>query len=143
MRRIALCGIASLGLLSCIAATRAADLAEAWPGCTGPAPCAACVPACKASWDEKKSSKPEYSLKCEHACARARDSWHAPPPECRCCPPGGTPYVKKRLYKVDGEPTVERVPKYEATLVPAEPCDCPACRGRGAFGWLGPLHLLH
>lgn len=118
-----------LGLAACLAVARAADLPEAPVGCTGPAPCAACVPACKATWEEKKSPQPEYSLRCEYACARGRDSWHAPPPECRCSPPCGTVYVKKRLYKLDGEPKVERVPTYEVTMVPADRCACAACRG--------------
>lgn len=142
MLRIASAGLAGLALATCLGAARAADFAEAYPGCssctstctgctsgcTGPSACVDCVPACKATWEDKKSSKPKYSMKCEYACARARDSWHAPPPECRCCPPAGTVYVKKRLYKVDGEPKVEKVPKYEVQMVPAGPCDCATCR---------------
>ena len=146
MRGILIAGLAGLALASCLVAARSADLAEAYSGCTsctGPGPCAACVPACKATWEEKKASKPAYSMKCEYACDRARDSWHAPPPECRCSPPCGNVYVKKRLFKVDGEPKVEKVPKYEVQMVPGEPCDCAACRGAGPLCWINPLNLLH
>jgi hypothetical protein len=82
-----------------------------------------------------KNKKPALSMKCEYACARARDSWHALEPECRCNPPGGTLYVKKRLYKSEGEEKVERVPKYEVEMVPAEPCGCAACRGTDRCWW--------
>lgn len=143
MRHAALAGLAGLGLAWCLAAARAADLAEAYAGCTGPAGCGACAPACRGTWEEKKSSQPEYSMECEYACARGRDSWHAPPPECRCHPPCGNVYVKKRLYKTDGPPKVEREPKYEVQMVPAAPCDCPACRGCGPLGWLNPLRVFH
>ncbi|MFM9058120.1 MAG: hypothetical protein ACKOSQ_03150 [Planctomycetaceae bacterium] len=143
MRPLAFASLAGLGLVAGLVAARASDIAEVYPGCTGPRPCAACVPACKATWEEKKSSKPVYSMKCEYACARGRDSWHAPPPECRCRPPCGTPYVKKRLYKADGCEKVEREPKYEVVMVPAAPCDCPACRGCGPLGWLNPFRLFH
>lgn len=96
-------------------------------GCTGG--CRECVPACRGSWDEKKSTKTEYSMACEYACVRGSDSWHAPPPECRCHPPCGDVIVKKRFYKTDGPEQVERVPKYEVRMVPAEPCD--TCDGGG------------
>ena len=137
MRRLVLAG---LGLACGLAAARAADLASC-VGCTGPAPAGACGPACTATWEEKKSSQPEYSLRCEYACARARDAWHAPPPECRCSPPEGAVYVKKRLYKVDGEPEVERVPKYEVQQAPGAPCGCVACRGGSHAAAGDPLGL--
>lgn len=108
--------------------------------CTGS--CAACVPACRATWDEIKTSKPRYAMRCEYACVRGRDPWHAPSPECRCRPPGGDVIVKKRLYKTAGSETVERIPKYEVRMVPAEPCGCAAClRDRGPPGW-DPLGWL-
>jgi hypothetical protein len=142
MRFTTFAGLAGLGLGACLVAARAADLAEVYPGCTGPAACTSCAPACKATWDEKKSSKSKYSMKCEYACARDRDSWHAPPPECRPGPPCGAVYVKKRLYKVDGPEQVEKVPKYEVQMVPAEPCHCAACRGSGPLCWLNPFALF-
>jgi hypothetical protein len=86
--------------------------------CTGEAPCCECVPACKSSWDEKKTKKPVYSMKCEYSCERAREPWHT---ECRCSPPCGEVFVKKKLYKREEE-KVEKVPKYEVKMVPA-PCD--------------------
>jgi hypothetical protein len=110
------------------AMTRAASCDCGHVSCTGAGGCPECVPACKATWDEKKTKKPKYSIKCEHACTRGFDSWHAPPPECRCSPPCGDVIVKKRLYKADGEEKVERVPKYEVQMVSAEPCGCAACR---------------
>ncbi|NDC54276.1 MAG: hypothetical protein EBZ74_08290 [Planctomycetia bacterium] len=110
--------------------------------CTGAGGCPECVPACTATWDEKKTKKPKYSLKCEYACVRGFDPWHAPPPECRCHPPCGDVIVKKRLYKADGKETVERVPKYEVRMVPAEPCGCAACRRHEAACWWRPLATL-
>jgi len=107
-------------------------------GCTGG--CQECVPACRGTWDEKKSTKPVYSMKCEYACVRGRDSWHAPPPECRCHPPCGDVIVKKKFYKTDGPEKVERVPKYEVKMVPDEPCDCARCCG---VSWWNPLSILH
>ena len=112
--------------------------------CTGDS-CRGCVPGCKATWDEATTKKPQYSLKCEYACVRGRDSWHAPPPECRCRPPCGDVIVKKRLYKADGPEKKERVPKYEVQMVPAEPCGCAACRrhhtarGWDPVGWLASM----
>ena len=102
-----------------------------------------CTPACRATWQEKKKpSPPKYTMKCEHACARGRDSWLAPPPECRCSPPCGSVYVKKRLYKTAGPEKVERVPKYEVTMVPAPSCGCPRCRGEAGLCWWDPLGLF-
>lgn len=107
--------------------------------CTGGGPC--CEPRCKGSWDEVKTKKSEYSMKCEYACARGRDSWHAPEPECRCSPPCGKVYVKKRLYKAEGKEKVERVSKYEVEIVAAEPCSHAGCCGTAA-GWWNPLMLF-
>ena len=110
-------------------------------GCTGG--CQECVPVCSGIWDEKKSSKPVYSMKCEHACVRGRDAWHAPPPECRCHPPCGEVIVKKKFYKTDGPEKVERVPKYEVKMVPTEPCDATPCRDDSRLCWWNPVALLH
>jgi hypothetical protein len=98
------------------------------------------VPACKSSWDEAKTKKPKYSMTSEYACARARESWCTGPAECRCSPPCGNVYVKKKLYKSDGEEKVEEVPKYEVKMVPPEPCDCARCAG---VCWWNPLSVLH
>jgi hypothetical protein len=87
-------------------------------GCAGESGCREYVPACKSSWDEKKTKKAVYSMKCEYACERAREPWHT---ECRCSPPCGEVFIKKKLYKRQEE-EVERVPKYEVKMVPA-PCD--------------------
>jgi hypothetical protein len=103
--------------------------------CTGPG----LQPRCKASWGEAKTKQPEYAMQCEYACARARDPWHAPEPECRCSPPCGSLYVKKRLYKTEQE-KVERVPKYEVQTVPAGSCGCGSCAAGGHSGW-DPLGL--
>lgn len=110
--------------------------------CTAEGGCPACAPACKATWDEAKTKKPKYSMKCEYACTRGFDPWHAPAPECRCRPPCGDVIVKKRLYKVDGPEKVERVPKYEVQMVAAEPCGCSACRGEAEACWWHPLRSL-
>lgn len=102
----------------------------------------ACVPGCKATWDEKKTKKTKYSIKCEYACTRGFDSWHAPPPECRCSPPCGDVIVKKKLFKADGEEKVERVPKYEVQMLPAEPCGCTSCRRHHDAGTWDSLQAL-
>lgn len=118
-----------------------AAMSRALAGCTGcTGGCQECIPACSGTWDEKKSNKPAYSMKCEYACARGRDSWHAPPPECRCSPPCGRVYVKKRFYKADGEEKVERAPKYEVRMV--APCDCAACAGHDGLCWWNPFALV-
>lgn len=139
MRRLILT-IVMMGVGIAASVLRAADCGHV--SCTDEAACPACVPACKATWDAAKSKKPKYSMKCEYACARGFDPWHAPPPECRCRPPCGDVIVKKRLYKADGPEKVERVPKYEVQMVPAEPCDCVACRGRDGTCWWHPLRLV-
>ena len=108
-------------------------------GCTGDARCMA---GCRATWDEVKTKPPEYAIRCEYACTRAWDPWHAPSPDCRCTPPAGTPYVKKRLYKTDGPEQVERVPKYEVCVAPAAGCSCPSC-SRERLCWWDPFGVLH
>lgn len=107
-------------------------------GCTGPA-APECAPACKASWEEKKAKKSRYAMKCEYACARAAEPWHTGSPECRCSPPCGNVYVKKRFFKTEEE-KVERVPKYEVRMMPTEP-SCPGCP-RCSVCWWNPLSVL-
>jgi hypothetical protein len=145
MRRPIMILLASLavGLLSRAIPASEPDCGHstACVSCTGDS-CRACVPACRGTWDEKKTKKTNYSMKCEYACVRGFDAWHAPPPECRCNPPCGDAIVKKKLYKADNAEKVERVPKYEVQMVPAEPCGCAACRrDRHGPGW-DPLSWL-
>lgn len=135
MRTIILAGLAGLALTICLEGARAAG-SGGRRSCTDVG-CPACVPACRATWEEAKTKKPAYSMKCEYACARGRNSWHAPDPECRCTPPCGTVYVKKRLYKAEGREKVEKVPKYDVRMVPA-PRDCDD-DGRS---WWDPFALL-
>lgn len=110
----------------------------------GPASCASCTgapcrePRCRATWDESKARTPAYAMTCEYACARGRDAWHAPDPECRCRPPGGQLYVKKRLYKSDGEEKVERVPKYDVEFTETGSCDGGRCCGTTGWWWSPP-----
>lgn len=141
MKRTILIICASSALLVGGAASRAAERPADPCSCTHAGGCQHCVPACSATWEEKKTKKPQYTMKCEYACTRGRDPWHADSPECRCCPPCGEVYVKKRFYKADGEEKVERVPKYTVTMVPAEPCGCAACRG-DRLCWWNPFGLL-
>ena len=143
MRQLQFALMAVFGLVVCIAASHAADGGcgrQTCTTCTDAAPCEPCVPTCKSSWDEAKSKKPKYSLKCDYACARAAECFCTGPAECRCSPPCGNVYVKKKLYKADGEEKVEKVPKYEVKMVPAEPCDCASCSG---VCWWNPLAVLH
>lgn len=125
-----------------IAVAAAAGLARGGcGGCTGG--CHECVPACSGTWDEKKTTKPLYTMRCEYACVRGRDPWHAPAPECRSRPACGDMIVKKRFYKADGPEKVERVPRYEVTMVPAEPCDRASGPEEPRLCWWNPLALLH
>jgi hypothetical protein len=135
--------LAIVGLAACAANSKAADCACGGPTCTNcveQAACQPCEPACKSSWDEKKTKKTKYTMKCEPACARAAECFCTGPAECRCSPPCGRIYTKKKLYKQPGEETVEKVPKYEVKMVPAEPCDCARCCG---VCWWNPLSVLH
>jgi len=79
-------------------------------------------------------------MKCEPACARAAECFCTGPVECRCSPPCGRVYTKKKLYKQPGKETVEKVPKYEVKMVPAAPCDsnhcCDVC-------WWNPFSVFH
>jgi hypothetical protein len=134
-----LCAASLLAALAAAAAA-AAVAAERPCGCTDDAPCQACVPACKGSWEEKKTKKTVYSMKCEYACARGYDCWCSESPECRCSPPCGKVFVKKKIYRADGEEKVEKAPRYEVTMVPEEPCDCARCCG---VCWWNPLSILH
>ena len=143
MRRLCFTLLATLGLAACLTASGAADCTCDGPRCTNCTNHAAsppCEPACKSSWDEKKSTKTKYTMTCEPACARAAECFCTEPAECRCSPPCGQIYTKKRLYKQPGEETVEKVPKYEVKMVPAEPCDCARCSG---VCWWNPLSVLH
>ncbi len=105
-------------------------------GC-GRAGCTSCVrkvPVCKPKWEDKKTKRPVFSMKCEWECVRP---WE---PYCQgaCCEEKTTPcagvYTKKRLYKTDEE-RCERVLKYEMEMKPAGDCcnaapvrDCMGCR---------------
>lgn len=131
-------GLCCVACVAGVAAAWAADCCDSRVGClscTG-----GCTPQCKASWKEEKTKKTTYTMKCEYACARGRDSWHAAEADCRCDPPCGKIYVKKRLYKADGPEKVERVPKYEVEMVSAEPCGCGGCQG--GLCWWNPLNML-
>ena len=137
MRHLFLALIAAMSLVTKSDAIQAADCCCEKPACN---PCSDGVPTCKSSWDEKKTQKTKYTMKCEPACARAAECFCTGPAECRCSPPCGSIYTKKKLYKQPGEEQVEKVPKYEVKMVPAEPCDCARCSG---VCWWNPLSVLH
>lgn len=148
--RLLVCLLACLGVsgVACLATVQAGDPAcgrHEGAACTAAGAGGPCEPACKASWDEKKTKKTAYEIRCEYACARGRDGWHAPDPECRCRPPCGRVYVKKRLYTSEGKETVERVPKYEVETVPAHPVGCTGGCGDRPSAWdpLGLMSLFH
>jgi hypothetical protein len=143
MRTLHLMLLVPIGLAACLAVSQAADCAcgrRHCANCTDPTACEPCVPACTSSWDEAKTKKPKYTMQCDYACARAAECFCTGSAECRCSPPCGTVYVKKKLYKADGEEKVEKVPQYEVRMVPAEPCDCARCAG---VCWWNPLSVLH
>ena len=105
-------------------------------GC-GQAGCTSCVrkvPVCKPKWEDKKTKRPVFTMKCDWECVRP---WE---PYCQgaCCEEKTTPcagvYTKKRLYKTEEE-RCERVLKYELEMKPAGDCcnaapvrDCMGCR---------------
>jgi len=127
-------------LAGCLVRRAAAECS----GCSGG--CGECVPASVGTWENKTSAKPAYSMSCEYAAARGRDSWHAPDPECRCHPPCGRVIVKKRCFKTDGPEKIERAPKYEVRMVPVEPVSrCPheRCADADRLGWWNPVAWLH
>ena len=143
MRHLCLAFLAAFGIGAFIASSSGADCdcgRQNCATCIDSSACKPCVPSCKSSWDEAKTKKPKYSMKCDYACARGYDCWCSDPAECRCCPPAGKVYVKKKLYKADGEEKVEKVPKYEVKMVPAAPCDCATCCG---VCWWNPLSIIH
>lgn len=141
MSRLVACSLIVLAAWMSGAGLAAADEACHHLSCTAGDCCQERVPGCKATWDEMKTKQPRYSMRCDHACTRSFDPWHAPRPECRCCPPCGDVIVKKRLYKTDGPEEVERVPKYEVAMIQAGPCECAACR-RHEPDWWHPLRTL-
>jgi len=140
MRQLCFTLLAIMGLATCLVTSNAADCCCEQPTCTDCTPCSEGVPACKSSWDELKTTKTKYSMKCSPACARAAECFCTGPAECRCSPPCGRVYTKKKLYKEPGKETVEKVPKYEVKMVPAEPCDCARCSG---VCWWNPLSVFH
>jgi len=115
MRRLTLAACLGIALLSVPRAVTA-------DGCCG-AGCSTCKP----KWEDKKTKKPKYSMKCEEECVRGFDAWcdHG------CCPEGTPPavgvFTKKRLMKRE-EDKVERVLKYDLEKAPPAPCRLPQCR---------------
>ena len=95
------------------------------------------IPTCKSSWDEKKTKKAVYSMKCDYKCERAAGPMHCSHSclhkrdccEGECCkecpaqPPCGEPCPRKKLFKEEKE-KVEKIPKYEVVMVPPPPCQC-------------------
>lgn len=145
MRRPPITAAAGLCIAAWLAAAPAVTGDDGHRGgcsCCDAGGCQTCVPACAGTWEEKRSSKPTYSMTREYACGRGADSWHAPPPESRCCPPCGEVFIKKRAYKTPGDEKVERVPKYEVQMVAADSCDRGRCRSDEPLCWWDPLNLL-
>ncbi len=135
--------LAIVGLAACAANSNAADCTCGSQRCTNGTDHTArqpCEPACQSSWEEKKTRETKYTLTCEPACARAAECFCTGPAECRCSPPCVRIYTKKKLYKQPGEEKVEKVPKYEVKMVPAEPCDCARCSG---VCWWNPFSVFH
>jgi len=95
------------------------------------------IPTCKSSWDEQKTKKAVYSMKCDFKCERAAGPLRCSHSclhkgDCRqgeCCnerpaaPPCGEPFPRKKLFKEEQE-KVEKIPKYEVLMVPPPPCQC-------------------
>jgi len=117
-------------------------------GCGKPdcATCSCQVPTCKPKWEDKKTKKATFTMKCDFECVRPWEPYH----QGHCCEEKTTPcgevHTKKKLYKTEAE-KVERVLKYEVVMKPAPPCCEPApaccclgCRCLGAafqrvFSW--------
>jgi len=113
------------------------------PGCTS---CIPRIPTCKPTWEDKKTKKATFAMKCDFECTRPWEPYH----QGNCCEekttPCGNVHTKKKLFKTEEE-KVERVLKYDVVMKPAVPC-CepePACRCLGCrclgsafervFGW--------
>ena len=107
-------------------------------GCTDQSPCEPDVSTCKSTWDKKETRQATYTMKCEPMCERAAECFCTGPVECRCDPPGGSVFTKKKMYKQDAE-KVEKVQKYAVQMVPATPCDCSRCAG---VCWWNPFSVL-
>jgi len=99
------------------------------------------IPTCKSSWDEKKTKKAVYSMKCDSKCERAAGPMRCAHSclhkgdcceECPAAPPCGVPFPRKKLFKEEKE-NVEKIPKYEVLMVQPPPCQCcerESCCGR-------------
>jgi hypothetical protein len=103
------------------------------------------IPTCKSSWDEKKTKKAVYSMKCDYKCERAAGPMHCSHSclhkgdcceECPASPPCGEPFPRKKLFKEEKE-KVEKIAKYEVVMVPPPPCQCcerePCCSRASDF----------
>lgn len=102
--------------------TIAAPLAVGGDGCCSTGGCATCKP----KWEDKKTKKPTYSMKCSEECVRGFDAWcdHG------CCaedtPPCAGIFTRKKLFKQEEDKT-QRVLKYDLVQAPAAPCTLPPC----------------
>ncbi|NBW96514.1 MAG: hypothetical protein EBR28_07225 [Planctomycetia bacterium] len=88
--------------------------------------CTSCATTCAPRWEDKKTKKPKYSLKCDEECVRGFDAWcdHG------CCPEDTPPcagvFTKKKLIKREVD-KVERVLKYDLGKASCIPCNLPPC----------------
>lgn len=127
---------------------KGSEAATKGKGCGKPG-CTSCIPqvaTCKAKWDDKKTKKATFAMKCDFECARPWEPYH----QGNCCAekttPCGNVHTKKKLFKTEEE-KVERVLKYEVVMKPAAPCCepepgccCLGCRCLGSafervFSW--------
>jgi hypothetical protein len=91
--------------------------------------CSGC-PTCTPRWEDKKTKKPKYTMKCDDECVRGFDAWC----DNGCCPentsPCGEVFTKKKLFKRE-EDKVERVLKYDLTKADCQPCRPAPCNECG------------
>lgn len=127
-----------LGFMALAAVTSGLRAGAEAGSCTGDA----CSLRCRGTWHDERAKATDYELRHEPACARRYDPWLAPVPECRPHPACGRMYVKKRLYTSEREGRLERQPRYEVEVTPAEPCGCAACRGGGRWDPFGFLRCF-
>lgn len=120
MRRllVAVCLTIAVFSIAILSVPRAATA----DGCCG-SDCTICRP----KWEDRKTKKPTYSMKCEPECVRGFDAWcdHGCCPE--CSPPAVGVFTKKRLMKQEDD-KVERILKYDLVRTPPTPSEPPKCR---------------
>ena len=81
--------------------------------------CSGCGTCCQPRWEDKKSKKATYGMKCEQECSRGLGAWCKTGTCCEPNTPCGRLFTKKKLLKTEEE-KVEKILKYD--LIPTPSC---------------------